>query len=575
MLCRKGWVWAVAVLMMGAVGLSGCSGARGGGATDQGGKPPEQVRSSEPANKPDPQVITLNLGTEPPNLDHNRTTDSASFDVLANVMEGLVRLGPGGKIEKGSGQAAGWTISPDGKKYTFTLKDGLKWHDGKPVTAHDFVYSWFRALDPKTASEYAYQLYYIKGGEAWNTLKTDAPDFAQKYADLKAKVGLKALNDKTIEVELETPTPYFLSLMAFPTYLPTRQDLVETHGDKFGADADKMAFNGPFVVKSWVHESELILEKNPNYWDAGKVKLEKVTFKMVKDSNTAINMFEANELDAVGVPGEFIAQYREKGLKTMAEASTFYITLNLKNRIFANSNIRKALSLALDRKGFIDNVAKNGSVPAAGYVPPSITMVGVDKPFRELSGTFIPPAADVARARELLAAGLKELGLDKLPTVKLLISDTSTAKRFAQGFQEMWNKNLGIQVEIEPVAFKIRLQRTRQGDFEMVYAGWIGDYNDPMTFMDMWVTDGGFNDAKWSNKQYDGLIKQAKETADQQVRLKNMAEAEKLLMAELPIIPLYHSAANWVEKTWYKGALHFPVGGSLDLKYVYVEGKER
>lgn len=570
MVHRNRFVWALAVLMLGAAGLSGCGSSAG-----PGKKPADQAAPAEPAKKAEAQTITLNLGTEPPNLDHNKTTDSASFDILNNVMEGLIRLGEGGKIEKGSGQAADWAISPDGKKYTFKLKEGLKWSDGKPVTAQDFAYSWFRALDPKTASEYAYQLYYIKGGEAWNSLKTDAPDFAQKYEELKKKVAIRALDDKTLEVELETPTPYFLGLMAFPTYLPTRQDVVEKHGDKFGADADKLVFNGPFVLKSWIHEDSLILEKNPNYWDANRVRLERITFKMIKDSTTAINMFEANELDAVGVPGEFIAQYKDKGLKTMAEASTYYITFNLKNKIFANANIRKALSLAIDRKGFIENVAKNGSLPAAGYVPPSITMIGIDKSFRDHSGTHLPPQADVVRAKEALAAGLKELGMEKLPPVKLLISDTSTTKRYAQGFQEMWNKNLGIQVELEPVAFKIRLQRARQGDYEMVFNAWIGDYNDPMTFMDMWVTDGGFNDARWSNKAYDDLIKSAKETSDQKVRLKAMSDAEKLLMAELPILPLYHSAANWVDKPWYKGALHFPVGGSLDLKYAYVEGRNK
>lgn len=566
MLRRKGKALALALLLLGAVGLSAC----GGGS--RGGTDPTQP---EPGKTTDAQLITLNLGTEPPNLDHNKTTDSASFDILTNVMEGLVRLGEGGRIDKGSGQAADWTISPDGKKYTFVLKDGLKWSDGKPVTAHDFAYSWLRALDPKTASEYAYQLYYIKGAEAWNAIATDAPDFAQKYEELKNQVAVRALSDKTIEVELETPTPYFLGLMAFPTYLPTRQDLVEQHGGKFGADADKLVFNGPFVLKSWTHEAELVLEKNPNYWDAGKVKLEKVLFKMIKDSNTAINMYEANELDSVGIPGEFIPQYKEKGLRTMADASTFYITFNLTNQIFANANLRKAFSLALDRKGFIDNVAKNGSVPASGYVPPSITMLGIDRPFRDTSGTFIPAGADPAAAREALAAGLKELNLAQLPPVKLLISDTSTTKRYAQGFQEMWNKNLGVQVELEPVAFKIRLQRARQGDYEMVFSGWIGDYNDPMTFMDMWVTDGGFNDAKWSNRTYDTLVKTAKETADQRSRLSAMAEAEKILLAELPILPLYHGASNWVEKPWFQGALHFPVGGSLDLKYAYVGGKNK
>lgn len=547
----------LSLLLVAGLALGGCAGGPAGG-------PGGAASPTAPG-----QELTLNLGTEPPTLDPNKATATNAFVLLSNTMEGLVRPDEGGQVEKGSGAAADWQVSADGLTYTFTLKDGLTWSDGEPVTAHDFAYSWLRALDPQTASEYAYQLYYIEGAEAWNTLPVDAPDFTARSAALRDQVAIEVPDDHTLRVRLTTPTPYFLSLMAFPTYLPVRQDYVEQYGDQFASEADRLVYNGPFVISRWAHEAEVILEKNPRYWDAENVRVDRITFQMIKEAQTALNLFDAGELDQVQVPGEFLPVYAEKGLQTVARASTYYITLNTTDPILKNAKVRQALSMALDRTLFVTGVAKDGSVPAAGFTPPSLAGVA-DRRFRAISGELLPDAARTADARQLLREGLQELGLEQLPPLTLLISDASTTRRYAQGFQEMWRQNLGIDVQLEPVAFKVRLQRARQGDFQMVFGAWVGDYNDPMTFMDMFVTGGGFNDPQWSNARYDALIATAKESTDNQERMDAMAAAERILMTEMPVIPLFHGANNWVTRPGVQGIRYFPLGGDFDLKYVQV-----
>lgn len=555
----------VAVMLLAA--LAGCTTGKGK-ETDKGGD-----KGTDPGKVTEKQEITLNLGEEPPNLDSALATDSVSFDILNNVMEGLIRLGKDFKLMPG--MATEWSTT-DNINYTFKLRQDAKWSDGKPVTAHDFKYAWLRALDPKTASEYSYQLYeYIEGAEEFAHLDAAAADYEAKAKAAREKVAITVEGDYTLKVKLIAPTPYWLSLMAFPTYMPQRQDIVEKHGEKYAADAANMVFNGPFVIDTWTHESEIILKKNTNYWDAGNVKLEKATFKMIKDANTAIQMYETGEFDRVGLPGDFIPKYQsDGGFSSMAEATTVYLTFNTKRKEFQNVKLRQAFSLAIDRKGFADNVLKNGSVPAEGYVPGSMAGEG-GKTFRQISGSHIQVSGNKGEAQKLWEEAKKELGVSKL-TVSILHTDNSTTRRYVQGIQAMLQDNLpGLTVNLEAVTFAVRLDRAKKGDFDLVYQGWIGDYNDPMTFMNMFITGGSYNDSGWSNAQHDDLIKKAQTDRDNMKRMEYMAQAEKVLMTELPILPLYHPAANRVSRPYLKGILDFPLGGSTDLKGAYVEGKTK
>jgi len=509
----------------------------------------------------DEQVLNINLGEEPPNLDPQKATDVVSFEVLNATLEGLVRLNKEGKVEKGSGLALDWEISPDGLRYVFHLRDA-KWSDGTPITAHDFEYAWKRALDPATGSQYAYMLFYLKNGEAFNAGKAKAED-----------VGVKALDDKTLEVILERPAPQFLGLTAFPTYLPAQKAAIEKFGDKYGSSPDTMVYSGPFIVKEWNHEQNIVLEKNPYYWDKDNVKLERINMDMLKDENAIVQKYEAGEYDAIGVPGQYIDKYKnDPNFHQMAEAVTFYLQFNNETGVFRNVNLRKAFTYAIDRQAFVDNVLKNGSIPALALVPPGIP--GEKEEFRKEGGNYFKDN-DVATAKELFEKGLKELGLTKFPEIKFVAGDSDAAKKHSQVLQEFWNKNLGVKVNILNVAFKVRLDMMDKGDFDIVYAGWGADYNDPMTFLDLWVTGGGNNSARYSNPKYDELIKKANSTNDNAVRMQAMHEAEKLLMEDMPIGPLYFRGRAYLQRPYVHDWVRFPVGVSNEWKWTYIEGKNK
>lgn len=369
-----------------------------------------------------PQKLVLNLGEEPPDLQSITATDVVSFDILNATLEGLARLGPDGKYNQGSGLAKSWTVSSDGTKYTFVLKDNLKWSDGTPLTAKDFEYAWKKAVDPRTASQYNYMLFYIKGAEEVANIEVpDAEKEPDKYKEAVKKIeeglanmGVKAKDDKTLEVELTAPCSYFIQLTAFPTYFPLNQKAHEKWGDKYATEKDKMLFCGPFVIDEWQHGSKMVLKKNPNYWDAATVKLEAIYFDMIKDINTPVAMYEANQLDAIGVPGDFIPKFmkdRPNEFHQMAQAVAWYLECNLKHPVLKDPKFRKALSMALDRQGFCDNVMKNFSKAATSLTPPSIQGVTATESFAEkYVGKILPATANATEAQKLLKESLKALG---------------------------------------------------------------------------------------------------------------------------------------------------------------------
>ena len=511
------------------------------------------------------QVLKINLGSNPPDLDPQTATDQVSFEVINGIYEGLVRLNPEGKVEQGLGLAESWTESEDGTVYTFKLRDA-KWSDGSPIKASDFEFSWKRAIDPATASQYAYMLYAIKGAEKFNAGEGSKDD-----------VGIKALDDKTLEVTLERPTPYFTTMLGFSTYLPLKQEAQEAAKDNYGTDVAKMVFSGPFKLVEWQQEQKIVLEKNENYWDAANVKLNKIEMDMITDLNTPINLFETGELDIIGVPTEYLAKYRDNpNFGNMATATTWYIKYNCENEYLKNLKIRKALSLALNRSVFVDNVLANGSLVSGGLVPNGIPGKSGEGDFRSQSGNFVSDAAagqsTIDEANKLFEEGLKEIGKTKddfQKNVKYITGDSDVAKKFGQAFQQMWKENLGIEVAIDSVTFKVRLDRENKKDYQISFSGWGADYMDPMTFMDMWVTGGGNNTAYWTNAKYDALIEKATTTTGDE-RMQAMMDAEKILMEELPIAPVYFKARNFVAKDYVKGVVRFPVGLDNEYKWAYL-----
>ncbi len=369
-------------------------------------------------------VLNLNLGEEPPDLQSVTCTDTVSIDILNATLEGLARRSLDGEYEQGSGLAESWTVSDDGLVYTFTIKDGLKWSNGEPLTARDFEYAWKTVVDPRTASQYNYMLFFVKGAEDVANVeipdeKEDAEGYKAALANLQEamdNMGVKAIDDQHLVVTLEAPSTFFLSLTAFSTYYPLNEKAHKEWGEAYATEPDKMLYCGPFVIDEWKHGSKLVLKKNSNYWDAANVKLTAVNFDMIKDTNTPVTMYEAAELDAIGVPGDFIPKFqseRPDEFKQMPEAVCFYLECNLNHPLLKDPKVRKALSLAVDRQEYCDNVLRNYSAPAYAYNPPSMQGAEAGEVFVEkYLKDYLPIKGDPAEAQKLFKEAVEALGFE-------------------------------------------------------------------------------------------------------------------------------------------------------------------
>lgn len=500
--------------------------------------------------------IAINLGSEPPQMNTILTTDSTSGNVQRAVFEGLTRLGKDGKPMPGIAEK--WEVSSDGMKYTFNLRDS-KWSDGTALTAEDFRFAIVQLLKKDNAAEYAYLGYYIKNGEEFN-----------KGTAKEEDIGVKVLDPKKLEITLAKPAPFFLDLLAFHAFLPVNKAFYEKQdgGKKYGAEASNMIYNGPYMMKEWKHDDSIVLVKNPNYWNAKDVKLDEIKMAMIKDSNTALNTFNAGDLDMVGLSGTQVAQVESAGGKVTSypDGSSWYMEFNLKDKVMSNLNIRKALSAAIDRTSFTKNVLKNKSVPATSFTNPVI--FGEKDAFSKEIGNLVKDN-DAATAKDLFEKGLKELGLDKAPKIELIADDTDTAKRDAQALQEMWKKNLGFEVTVTNMPFKSRLERMKNKDFSMVMAGWSADYNDPMSYLDMFETGNGNNHTSYSNADYDKLLKAAQNEKDAKKRMDTLKQLEKKLMDDMPITPVYWRYRDYTTSTKLQGIVR-QWNQDIDLTWAYV-----
>lgn len=524
--------------------------------------PKEPAAGGDEPAPAEEKVLRMAQTTEPPNLDPQTSTDTVSFEVLNGIYEGLVRVHDG---EVKPGIAETWDISEDGLTYTFHLRDA-KWSDDKPVTAQDFEYAVIRLLDPALASEYAFQGYYLVNGEEFNTGAITDP----------SQVGVKALDEKTIEFKLVAPTKYFLALMGFGSFMPTRKDIAETHGTAFASEADKAVYNGPFILKEWKHEESLTLEKNPGYWDADSIKLDRVEMPIITDSKTAVGMYEVGDLDYVGLGKDFVQKYKDAGeAKYYYDGGLFYFQFNVKgggpevSKFLANANFRKAFGFAIDRKQYIDAVMKNDSDPARRYVMP--LLAGNEKLYAEEHPyEFYPANADAEKAKEYLDKALKELNttIDKVPAIEYLTDDGEDVRIMAEAIQDMISKNLGIKLEIKQVPFKQRIDLMNKEDYQIVHAGWGPDYDDPMTYLDLWVIGSGHNNTNWEDQTYTDLIKFCKTTADMDARSEKLFEAEKRLLEEGPIVPTYSRRRAYAEQPYVKNLVKQFIGATRDFVYV-------
>lgn len=528
-------------VVLAACGSSDDSSSKSASSSDEGTTP-----STEP------KELNLVFGSEPPSLHPGLASDTTSSTAITNLFEGLMVMKDGAPEY---GVAEKYEISDDLLTYTFTLRDSV-WSNGDPVTAGDFEYAWKWALDPVNASEYASILYPIKGAEAYNLEEGSADD-----------IGIEVKDDKTLVVTLEVPTPYFLELTAFKTLSPIHQATQESNESWF-TEADTIVSNGAYTLTEWTHNGNMVFSKSDTYWDEDAVKIDTVNVAIVESEASQMNMYDAGEIDYLGtnygsISLDAIDRLKSDGTLNVAEYSgVYWYKFNVTDKTMSNVNIRKALALGIDRAGLIANITKGEQQPALGYVPNSVDGFGDDE------GYF--KDADFATAKEYLAKGLEELGLSSPADLKINISyNTSEAHAaIAQFIQQGWKTELGIDVSLDNAEWQVYLDKLSALDYQIGRLGWIADYNDAYTFLEMYNSaKNGNNDTGWENAKYTELLKQSVVETDPAKRTDIMKQAEAIMIEEMPVAPIYYYTNLYIGQDYLTGMV--PDGlGNINLKYV-------
>lgn len=502
----------ILLMLLVVLGIVGCGG--------------EDNKSATPEKKE--VVLNLNLGEEGKTLDPQLTTDAPSFTLLSMIEDGLVAMDE--NLNFTPALAKSWDISEDGLTWTFHLRDNLKWSNGEPLTAADFKFAWLRALNPETASEYGYILYPIKNAEKYNSGNGSADE-----------VGIKVVDDKTLEVTLESPTSYFDSLTAFGTYYPLNEKFFNEHKDDYALEPENMLYSGAYKMVSWTHNSNIVLEKNPYYYDADNVKIDKINIKYIGDPGAALNAFRNDEIDVVNLTAEQYDEFRnDPRVATKVQNVVWYLQYNNQIKALSNPKIRKAILLAIDKENIVNTVFKGVSNAAYSLTPANVGMKGINGDFIEEVGAKVPKY-NVELAKELLAEGMKEEGITEMPTLSLLVNPSGSNKKVAEVIQEDLRKNLGINIEIEAKEFKERLARMSSGNFDLVYAGWGADYQDPLTYLDLFETTNGNNHGKYSNPEYDKLVNLVRKEVNNEKRVEYMRQIEEIIATDYPVGPLFNN----------------------------------
>jgi oligopeptide transport system substrate-binding protein len=547
--------------------------------------------SKVPSAKAVTQELSYNLGEEPTGIDPAITVGLPEMNVEEQVFDGLTRLDTKGVPQPAI--AKSWTISKDHRTYIFTLRDAY-WTNGTAVTAYDFEYAWKRALSPDLASEYAYQLYYVYGGEAFNTsIKVGSKYYVQavdakgnpltktvggkvvpvpnmkKEIDPSKNVGVRALGAKTLKVYLQAPTPYFLGLTAFPTLMPVCKAVVSTNAN-WANDPTNYVTDGPFKLTQWSHNDKMVFVKNPTYWDRDKVKLTKITYYMVTDAATALSMYQSGQLDsAVAVPLSEASKLVASGDATAEPfLATRYMLFNTTKKPFSDVRVRKALTLAINRQQITKSVTRGGEIPALGFVSfgmPDPTSSSND--FRTAGGSYYKDN-DIARAKALLAQAGYPNGKG-FPAFAILSGTSQELKALGEAIQEMWKVNLGITCTFRPEESGVYMDDRNNGFYDVGFAQWSADYMDANTFLDIFQSGSGNNDTGWTSKAYDALIIKEKSTGDQKVRMKAMHDAETMLMANMPVMPIFFRTMDVLISKHVKNFYQSPQG-FIDLKLTYM-----
>ena len=506
---------------------------------------------------------TLNwmVASEIPTMDMSKATDATSFNQLSNTMEGLYRLGKGSKLEKGL--ATSEKVSKDGKTYTFTLRKS-KWSDGSELTAKDFVYSWQRTVNPKTASQYSYLFSGIKNADAIVAGKKPV-----------SSLGIKAVGKYKLVVTLERRIAYFDKLMGFAVFFPQSEKAVNKYGSKYGTASKYMLYNGPFKHVGWTGSNlSWKMVKNPYYWDKKNVKLDTIKWSVQKTPSTAYNLYQSNKLDATALDSSQTKQLKnQKGYTSLNQGATFYLQFNVaKNKDLANANIRKALSLAVNRKGLTTTLGGN-SVPANTLTPTQLTDVNGEDYTKRISKSaeaLYPATPDKSEAVKYFNKGLKELGVSKI-SFKILSDDTDAGNKTTESLQSNFESTFGkkVSVSVQNLPFKTRLSRSTSGNFDIVVSGWSADFADPISFLDLFTSTNAENNGKWKNSQYDKLVADSKTTASSSKRWNDLTKAEEILLNDVGVSPLYYDTNVWMIRPSVKNVIQNR--GTWNFKDAYIK----
>lgn len=496
-------------------------------------------------------------------MDSTLSDDGMSFNAIHAVIDGLMGLDKDGKIIPA--MAESYTLSDDKLVYTYKLRDA-KWSNGDKVKADDFVYAWQRII--QKAGNYAYMMgsdgAAIVNADALMEKQANGEELTQ--ADLDT-LGVKAVNDTTLEVKIERPCSYFDELMTFPCYFPINRKFAEEKGDTYAKEAKNVISNGAFVLKSWEFGAKAVFEKNPDYWNKDAVKIDKLVMTLVQDPKTAATNFDAGYNDFAIINSSLVDKYKDKPeYKTYSEGYLFYLQLNFNKETIANANVRKALSLAIDRTDFADNVLKDGSKEASGFVPASLSINdGVD--FREKAEDFT--TFDLAKAQEALDAGLKEMGKDSITIQLLYGTDESPMDQMATYLQNAFSKLNGLNIEMVATTKKDRLyNKQKNREFEVALTRWGPDYGDATTYLNLLLEGNANNYGDYVSDAFMAKMEEVKTTADATERFGKMIEAEKIAMEDYAVIPVFEKGSAVLIRSNVKNLVHRPVGVPYTFNYV-------
>lgn len=515
----------------------------------------ERVTPVDRANEE--QILLKANGADPATLDPQLATGVIEFEILLALFEGLMRPNPV-TLEPEPAVAERYEVSDDAKRYLFHFRKDAKWSNGDPITAHDFEFSYKRILAPNFGSQYAYMLFPIENAAAFNS--GEITDFSE--------VGVKALDDYRLQIDLESPTPYFLSLILHLSWYPVHPPTILKHGkmDELGTRWTRpgnMVSNGPFYLKKWNVNDDLVVSRNTNYWDNDSVTLNGIHFLPIDNLNTEERAFRAGQVHITkSIPLSKVTSYRESGnpdLRINPYLGIYYYTVNTTKPPLDKIDVRRALSMAIDRESITENILRGGQLPAFHFTPPDTGGYTTEYKVKE----------NIEEAQRLLAeAGYPEG--KGFPEIELLYNSSESHKLIAEAIQQMWKKNLGINVSLLNQDWKVYLTSRKQKDYDVARASWIGDFVDPINFLDLMASYSGNNHTGWASEAFDGLLDQASRTADPQERFSLLQKAEAMALEEMPVIPIYFYMSvylvNPAVQGWHPNILDWHPYQSVSLK---------